>query len=111
MQYNYVTVYGRKTFQIADPSSVTEMYLVMDYDDGFIAYINGEEVARANIAGVANYDTVAASGGEAGNPVTFDLSANIHLLQPGLNVLAIEIHNRAMYSPDLSLIPELRITY
>jgi hypothetical protein len=43
MQYNYVTVYIRKEFPVSlaslDPCAVVE--LVIDYDDGFIAYLNG----------------------------------------------------------------------
>lgn len=110
MRYNYRTVYARKAFQLADPTWVTNMNLVMDYDDGFIAYINGEEVARAGISGIPHYDTTASSH-EAGSPVTFDLSEHIGLLQWGTNVLAIEIHNRSISSSDLTMIPELVVSH
>ena len=46
------SVYLRKVFEIADVSEVSSLILDIDYDDGFVTYINGIEVARANINGV-----------------------------------------------------------
>ncbi|MBN3035917.1 MAG: CotH kinase family protein [Bacteroidales bacterium] len=43
------TVYIRKTFQVPDTSQIEWVILHMDYDDGFVAYLNGTEIARANI--------------------------------------------------------------
>ena len=40
-------VYTRATFNIADPSAVTNLYLGADYDDGWTAWVNGVEVARS----------------------------------------------------------------
>ena len=45
------SVYTRISFQVTDLESLSELVLDMDYDDGFVAYINGNEVARANING------------------------------------------------------------
>ena len=82
MQNSYKTVYMRKTFNISDASAVTGMTFSIDYDDGFVVYINGVEVARANMsAGTPDYDTGTSSSHEAGTPVTFDLTV-IHK-QPG----------------------------
>jgi chitodextrinase len=109
MKNNYLTVYTRKEFNINDPSSITSMTLTMDYDDGFVAYINGQEVARANMpGGTPDYDTKATSH-EAGTPVEFDLISYIGNLVTGTNVLSIEIHNRSINSSDLSMLPELEV--
>src|SRR5688572_19360768 len=43
-----VSFYVRKTFSVADISLVRSMYLHVDHDDAFVAYINDVEVARAN---------------------------------------------------------------
>ena len=76
MRNSYKTVYMRKTFNISSASSVTGMTFSIDYDDGFVAYINGVEVARANMpGGTPDYNTGASSSREAGTPVTFDLSS------------------------------------
>ncbi len=50
MRNNYKTVYARKTFNISNASAVTGMTFNMDYDDGFVAYINGVEVARRKMS-------------------------------------------------------------
>lgn len=42
------SVYLRLPFSVADPSQLQDLKLRMRYDDGFIAYLNGTEVVRAN---------------------------------------------------------------
>jgi len=107
---NYITVYGRKIFSISAPSSVTNMNLIIDYDDGFVAYLNGQEVARSVMpSGTPNYNTIASTYHEAGTPETFDLTPYINSLVAGTNVLAIEVHNRFIDNSDFSMIPELVI--
>jgi chitodextrinase len=109
MEDNYRTVYARKTFNVIDASYVTGMTLNVDYDDGFVAYINGQEVARASMpAGTPAYNT-SANNHEAGTPETFDLSAHTGRLESGINVLVIEGHNGTIGSSDFSMIPELKI--
>ncbi|MFZ7144694.1 MAG: lamin tail domain-containing protein, partial [Bacteroidota bacterium] len=39
----------RKTFNVADTAQIVNAILNIDYDDGFVAYLNGVEIARANI--------------------------------------------------------------
>ena len=80
----------------------------MDYDDGFVSYINGQEVARANMpAGTPDYNTNANTAHEAGTAEIFNLYSNIGDLVTGTNVLAIEIHNENIGDDDLSMIPVL----
>jgi hypothetical protein len=45
-----MSIYLRKSFTLADASIVKDAVLHVDYDDGFIAYLNGTEIARANIS-------------------------------------------------------------
>ncbi|NQV32513.1 MAG: hypothetical protein HQ515_07455, partial [Phycisphaeraceae bacterium] len=109
MRNHYVTVYLRKTFSAAawPPDALVE--LVIDYDDGFVAYLNGQEVARQRIAnGPVTFETTASSH-EAGNPETYVLGTVTEILSDGTNVLAIEGHNISKSSSDFSLIPSLRI--
>jgi len=104
MPGNYVTFCARRQFQVADPSAVLGLALGVVYDDGFVAYINGVEVARS------------ASMGPAGSPVAYDDPAQFPhdeieptpgLLQAGPNVLAIELHNVYISSSDAGLVPRL----
>ncbi len=111
MRYNYASVYLRRSFTVADPSVVRSLELEIDYDDGFVAYLNGAEVARrgmGNAGDPATYDTLASPLHEAGVPERIDLSAWTGLLLPGENVLAIQGHNERLDSSDLSVIPALK---
>ena len=40
--------YYRRTFTVTDPTKLDSAILSMDYDDGFIAYLNGVEIARSS---------------------------------------------------------------
>jgi len=103
-----ITVYLRKTFTINNLSEIQQALLHLDYDDGFVAYLNGVEFARENMgaSGSPTNNLQGASGLNEANlpnggipPVfTIDLS----LLQQGSNVLAIEVHNEGLTSSDLS---------
>ncbi|MFL6567582.1 MAG: metallophosphoesterase, partial [Chthoniobacterales bacterium] len=115
MQNNYISVYIRRSFAVPDPANVAYLTLAIDYDDGFVAYLNGVEIARRNMpAGTISNTTAAmgsheASRGDAsGTPQEKEFMAiNPALLVAGTNVLAIEGHNVSLTSSDLSLIPEL----
>ncbi len=109
MKDNYRTLYARKAFNIEDETSVTDMILRIDYDDGFVAYINGQEVARAHMPeGKLDHETEALEH-ESGLVEVFDLSEHKSGLVQGANVLAIEMHNESIESTDLALFPELEI--
>ncbi len=110
MQGRYVSVYIRTTFSVAPPIGSGMLELVIDYDDGFIAYLNGREVARRNMPdGVATFDTTASSH-EAGSPEVIVLGPASDLLLEGENVLAVEGHNTSAGSSDFSLSPVLRMS-
>ena len=103
------TVYYRKTFNVIDKTKLIATVLSMDYDDGFVAYINGVEIARANITGTPTYNTFASASHEAlmyagGNPETFEIDAALigTLLIDGENVLAVEVHNQSTGSSDMT---------
>ena len=51
MEESYVSVYLRHTFEIENLAGINSMAFNMDYDDSFVAYINGVEVARRNLEG------------------------------------------------------------
>ena len=88
--------------------------LHMDYDDGFVAYLNGVEIGRSNlgIEGIRpDWNETATSSHEAVmyqgmNPDSFELDMNIvrGAFVNGLNVLAIEVHNTSGFNLDLSAI-------
>ncbi len=106
MLNGYLTVFARQRFQVTDAAQVVSLALLVDYDDGFIAYLNGVEVARSNVA-AAGFDAPASGSREAGTPEEFTIAAPVSALRTGINVLAIEGHNSDLLSSDFSLAPAL----
>jgi hypothetical protein len=105
MRNRYTAVYIRKTFELPRPEDVGTLYLAINYDDGFIAYINGVQVASAAVARQAGGIRVAqheAQGFEA-----FEIRDARAFLKSGRNVLAIEGHNVSLDSSDFTLDPTL----
>jgi len=93
-----------------------ESMLDMDFDDGFVAYLNGTELARYNMGpegSATGWDQLADSLHEADlyqglSPLRFTLDeATKELLQAGSNIFALEVHNESATSSDLSSNPYL----
>ncbi len=112
MPGGYSTIYLRRRFDVADPADVVELILTVDYDDGFVLYLNGVEVARRNAGGTAGvpltFNALAPLSREVGAPEVLDLTAERSLLVSGSNVLALHVLNQTLASTDLSIIPSLR---
>ncbi|MBT5926176.1 MAG: DUF1800 family protein [Verrucomicrobia bacterium] len=104
----YLSFFVRHEFEIADPSEIDGLLLKMIYDDGFVAYINGEEVARDNMRDLVrpNYRATASNSGDP-DFGDFDISEFKNLLIAGNNVLAIQLHNTSYTSSDAILSPVL----
>jgi len=99
-----ITLYLRKEFTIAEPVSVKSLVLLATYDDGFVAYLNGTEVARRSIVADPAFDTGAFLHEAQPWPGEFDfldLSAFVGELVAGTNVLAVELHNQSTGSSDI----------
>jgi len=110
-----VSVYMRKTFFITDTAAIATAVFNMDYDDGFVAYLNGTEIARANIQGTPNYNSYASAiaeaqlyqGGQPNFSIVLPKAALDTLIVNGNNTLAVEVHNANAGSSDLSSRPFL----
>jgi hypothetical protein len=107
-QLGYLSVFLRHVFTVPDLAAVDQLILQVDFDDGYVAYLNGVEVARENLSGSPPaFDASTTDSHEAGTPVNYDLTAQKALLVEGANVLAIQAHNYNPTSSDLSMIPAL----
>lgn len=113
MEGSYVSVFLRKTFTMPDLELVTNVVLSMDYDDGYIAYLDGTEIARSSTMGTVGREfghaAVALGYREAGTESVTEISDLLSSLATGSHVLAIQVHNRSIDSSDLSALPELAI--
>ena len=108
MQGNYTTVYIRKEFTISGISPDAIVQLVIDYDDGFIAYINSDKVAQEHVTVDPSTGKRTVTSHEAGTPQVIPLGTVAEVLREGVNLIAIEGHNISLSSTDFSLIPALR---
>jgi hypothetical protein len=92
------SLYLRKEFTLtaAQAAFTGPLLLTVEYNDGFVAFLNGREVARAN-AGASNRFLCASQPAfnvsTAAAPVELDLGPAHALLVPGRNVLALQTHN------------------
>lgn len=107
----YFTVYTRRKFNLTDASSVKGLKLGLKYDDGVVAYLNGVEIVRKNMNdGPVAFDTPGldheTNAAFEATFLTCDTIGTLNL-KNGVNVLAVEIHNVAKTSSDLSLSFEL----
>lgn len=108
------TVYARINVNITNVNDIVKTIFDIDYDDGFVAYLNGVEIAREGLAGnPPSFDELAADHEaqlyQGGNLSSYDLDMSVigNLLQNGTNVLAVEIHNTSPNSSDLTCRPFL----
>ena len=109
-----ISVYLRRDFFIVNKSVIAAAILNVDYDDAFVAYLNGVEIARSNIGtpGIPpSFVQTSNSLHEARLyrgllPETFQLTSKAldTLLKEGKNTLAIQVHNHDINSSDLSAI-------
>jgi hypothetical protein len=107
------TAYLRIPFMAADPSRFEFLTLRMKYNDGFIAYLNGVEVARRNAPDVPAWNSSATAARSVADAVQFeeiDLSKRIGLLHAGTNVLALHGLNASAADADFLMLPELTAT-
>ncbi len=117
-QTGYISVFLRKEIVIPAPSAYDKLFLDIDYDDGFVAYLNGTEIGRSstmNGKGSPPPFSATSGGHEAGqgNSVVIDL-AQVMVEHPtllnagGSNTLAIQAHNASLTNGDFSILPRLR---
>ncbi|MCF8379601.1 MAG: CotH kinase family protein [Bacteroidales bacterium] len=105
---NTVSVYMRFEFTVHNQSDISQLLLDMDFDDGFVAYINGTEVARENVEDPITWNMELNNLHEAlmkdgVNPERFKIIKPLAaILVTGQNVFAVEVHNEQASSSDLS---------
>jgi len=93
--------------QLAD---LTELVLKIRYDDGFVAYLNGIEVARHNFNGTPAWNSQGSTDNPDSAAVEFediDISAFLSNIKRGRNLLAIQGLNGTLNSSDLLISVEL----
>ena len=105
------SVYIRIDFNVSDPAAVDQLELRMKYDDGFVAFLNGEQLASANspASPVWNSSAMVSHGANPRRYIKFDVSDKRDNLRNGKNVLAIHGLNDVVNSSDMVIAPELYV--
>jgi hypothetical protein len=103
----YITTYFRRTFNLADPAAVTSLNLQLLRDDGAVVYLNGSDIYRNNMPGGAIGYLTPALGAVPDENAWYSSPVNPGYLVPGLNILAVEIHQANGTSSDISFDFEL----
>lgn len=100
----FITYYFRHTFTLDDPSGFLSLVLGVVRDDGAVVYLNNKEVFRSNMpTGTITYTTRASSSvGGADESTFFETDVDPSLLVAGTNLVAVEIHQSAPDSSDVS---------
>lgn len=99
-----ITTYFRSSFVLPDPGQVMELELRLLVDDGAVVYLNGKEVVRQNLpVGDMDYKTpaVSAVSGSAENAFSVYRLSSAGLIA-GTNLVAVEVHQSAANSSDVS---------
>lgn len=101
------SIFLRKTFNLPNSVNILNLILDIDYDDAFVAYLNGAEIGRSeNLpAGKPGINTEFSADHEAqlyqgGQPERFMIYPG--LLVRGTNILAVHVLNTTSGSSDLS---------
>jgi len=105
------TTYFRRTFEVPANLIATDLLLRLLRDDGAVVHINSNEVWRSNMpaTGAILYNTPASAGVPAADETSNLYITNVtgSFLVPGTNIVAVEVHQNAINSSDLSFDFEL----
>jgi len=98
MPGKYHSLFLRKKFTLQDTEWIKSLVMRVDYRDGFVAYLNGTEIARRGLAGEPGQAVpfnALATVHYRGDPELIDLESYKMLLEEE-NILAIQAHDNAV---------------
>ncbi|MCO6045861.1 CotH kinase family protein [Aeoliella sp. ICT_H6.2] len=106
-------LYVRVPFEMTSLVGIDGLQLHLKYDDGFVAYLNGVQIAASNSPANPAWNSTATSIHDDFDAMVFqefDVSAEIPSLVVGDNVLAIHALNQPAGRSDFLIVPELVAT-
>lgn len=110
LRENLITYYFRTEFDYVGPTSRQRLLIDQIIDDGAVYYLNGEEIARSELAPEGEIDFHSRASGVT-NPWNDHetLIVDNAPLREGRNVLAVSVHNQSPGSSDICLGARLRV--
>jgi hypothetical protein len=107
MQNVNATAYIRAAFTVSDPAAFAKLRLIHQWNDGFIAYVNGAQITSQNAPAVPDWNSAATSTHSATIVDTYDYVLPPGLLRTGANVLAIHGLNVSAADASFLMLPKL----
>jgi hypothetical protein len=105
MRGNYTSLFLRRSFNVADRERVGGLRALVKYDDGFILWINGREVASSNVPSIDGefvpHDALATRSHTASAFEEFALEGHASFLASGRNTIAAQVFNITLANNDL----------
>ncbi|MFT6862839.1 MAG: hypothetical protein ACJAVK_001399, partial [Akkermansiaceae bacterium] len=99
----YITTYFRKEVMIADPTVYQDILLRLKRDDGAAVYLNGVLQILDNLPENPGFDSLAIdAAGQDEEQTFYEFALPVSAFVAGTNTIAVEIHNVATDSSDLS---------
>ncbi|MEZ5324682.1 MAG: CotH kinase family protein [Verrucomicrobiales bacterium] len=105
------TAYARIPFEIENAAEVIRFSLRLKYEDGFIAWLNGQQIAADNEPEIPAWNSTSSSSrsdslAEEWETYSVDFDG---IVQTGTNVLAVQILNTSAGGSDVLFLPEVDI--
>ncbi|PYI89528.1 MAG: hypothetical protein DME26_01030, partial [Verrucomicrobia bacterium] len=110
MKGKNATAYIRVPFTLSNPAALESLTLRIKYDDGFVAYLNGQEVARRNAPVSPQWNSAATASHPNFQALVYEdinITDRKSALQAGSNVLGIQGLNENSDDSDFLIVPEL----
>ncbi len=106
------SMFMRQPFVIGDVARLESLVLSMKYEDGFIAYVNGTEISRANCTNALAWNTRSDTYVNENIVYTWtDYAVNRAVLVSGTNIVAIQGVNAGSSSSDFLISTKLTGQY
>ncbi|HHV00381.1 MAG TPA: hypothetical protein GXX76_11085 [Bacteroidales bacterium] len=100
MMNSYSTLYLRSSFNAFSIDRIKTISFRVNYDDGFVIWVNGTRVMARNAPATLSYNALATANHESGTFETFQLDSSDVQLVEGTNLLCIQAFNVSLNSSD-----------
>lgn len=100
MQNSYSTVYIRSNFDAINIANLDDLNFAVNFDDGFVIFINGKEALAFNAPAERSYNSFATEQHESGTFENYILPARDINLKEGNNTISIQAFNVNLESSD-----------
>ncbi len=107
MQGGNPSAFIRIPFNVSDPLAFSGLNLTMRWNDGYVAWLNGTQIASFASPALPLYDSAATQSHSAGAQFVTSVPSPGSLLRAGTNILAIQALNNSAANGVFSALPTL----